>query len=200
MTNEQRLELLKQDMTINGTLHPRYAHSVRTMEMALELNKRLNLNIDEEKIYLAAMFHDCAKLLPEEQQFSIIKNNESSAFCESVKDSPLVWHSFAGAYYAKERYGILDEEVLEAIKYHTTGKPNMSNLEMLIFASDYIESGRVGLWFDNARKMCYNNLVFGVFTILKQTLEYLNKNNCKIFYLTKDTYTYYQKIVEEQNA
>lgn len=111
-----------------------YAHCIRTAMYAARANYALALGLDNDKVLLAGALHDCAKALCK------VPHDASSAPSDSV-GTP-VEHQFIGAATARERYGIEDEDVLETIKYHTTGKRGMSVLQKLIFCSDMLESGR----------------------------------------------------------
>ena len=98
-----------------------------------------NLKADGKKARLAALLHDCAKYLPVEEQAVLAKRDGSTL--DPQKDD-MILHAPAGAILAKERYGITDEEVLEAIRYHTTGKEDMTLLDEIIWAADLIEPSR----------------------------------------------------------
>ena len=192
------LDIIKEEFTIDDVVNKRYYHTIGVIEMANKLNVMHNLNLDEEQVTLAAAFHDIAKLLPRELQLEYLNKNYSDAVNELEK-YPDVWHSFVGKCYAKEKYGINDEVVLNAIQYHTTGTPNMNNLEKIIFVSDYIEEvTRKRPQMIEARKIAYRNLDDGVLKVLEDTISYLKLNNKDIYYLTWDTYQYYLK--ENENV
>lgn len=114
------LEKIKKEFTIDGIVHQRYYHTIGVIEMALTLNNVHNLNISQEKLILASAFHDIAKLLDKETMWDILTKHYVSDLA-LLKDYPQIWHSFVGKIYAKEKYGIDDPEILNAIKYHTTG-------------------------------------------------------------------------------
>ena len=126
------LEKIKKEFTIDGIVHQRYYHTIGVIEMALTLNNVHNLNISQEKLILASAFHDIAKLLDKETMWDILTKHYASELA-LLKDYPQIWHSFVGKIYAKEKYGIDDPEILNAIKYHTTGHKNMTELEKIIF-------------------------------------------------------------------
>ena len=117
---------------------------------------------------------------------------------EKKKNSLL--HSKAGACLAYEKYGIKDKEILDAIKYHTTGKPDMSLIEKIIFVSDFIEPGRTHsekLPMYRMIAMADINLV--CMNILKDTLDYLKSLNEEIDPLTEETYAFYKNLINERN-
>ncbi len=193
----QILEKVKVEFTIDSTLQKRYYHTLGVVQMALELNKIHNLNIDENKVISAAAFHDIAKFLPKEKMWDIIKTSFIEESCE-LKDYPSVWHSFVGSIYAKDKYNVEDNEILDAIKYHTTGRPNMTNLEKIIFISDYIEEiTRKEETMQVARNIAKRNLDEAVLYILEATISYLESKNQGIYELTKKTYQFYLKKVRK---
>lgn len=192
------LELIKEEFTIDGEVNKRYYHTIGVIEMANKLNVLHKLGLNEEQVTLAAAFHDIAKLLSKDIQLRYLEKYYQEKMDE-IKKYPDVWHSFVGSIYAKEKYNITDEKVLDAIKYHTTGKPDMNSLEKIIFVSDYIEEvTRKRPQMIEARKIAYRNLDAGVIRVLEDTIEYLNTNNKSIYYLTNDTYQYYLK--EKKNV
>lgn len=185
------LEKIKKEFTINGMLNKRYFHTIGVIEMAYKLNDIHNLQLDENQITLAAGFHDIAKFLPKEKQYQILKEHYPNLIDELI-EYPDVWHSFVGAIYAQEKYQITDNQVIDAIKYHTTGRPNMTDLEKIIFVSDYIEEiTRKMPEMVEARKIALKDLDLGVYIVLDNTIKYLKKNNKKVFVLTDDAHQYY---------
>ncbi len=187
------LEQIKKEFTIDGKLNQRYLHTIGVIEMALTLNSIHKLNIDEKKVFEAACFHDVAKFIDSDMMRTILEKNYPDDFLEMV-NFPAIWHSFVGKIYAKEKYQITDEEVLDAIKYHTTGHPKMTSLEKIIFISDYIEKiTRTEKNFVEARLIAFKNLDEALKTILASTISYLKSKNYPIYKLTLDTYKYYSK-------
>ena len=187
------LKKLQESMTTNGEIHKRYYHSLEVANIALKLNEHLNLKLEETVVYLASILHDCAKLYSKDKLWDILVEFKDILNLESIKNYPSIWHSFAGKKVAKDFYNINDENILSAIFYHTTGKPNMTTLEKLIFVSDYIEESRTGDYVLVARKACFKNLNYGVYIVLKQMIEYLNSNNYDICSLTLDAFNYYKE-------
>lgn len=110
----------------------RYLHSIGVMEKAVELAKEFNCNI--EKAQIAGLLHDCAKCLSKEEL-----QKHSNCFEEDEKISVKTWHAPVGVIIAKEQFGINDEEILSAIRWHTIGKKDMTDFEKIIFIADKIE-------------------------------------------------------------
>ena len=114
----------------------KYNHILGTLEIALGLAKRHNLK--EEKVCLAALLHDYAKIFSQEEMVSYIALNKIP-LDRIEKKTFSIWHGPVGVYIAKEEFGISDQEILRAIKIHSTGDEGMSILDKVIYVADYIE-------------------------------------------------------------
>ena len=114
----------------------RYLHSLGTAECARDLAKRYGL--DEERAYFTGLIHDCAKCLPKTETEKIIKENIILE-CGEL-ENPKTHHAPIGAYLAKKEFGVEDEEILSAIRWHTIGKINMTLFEKIIYLADKIET------------------------------------------------------------
>lgn len=159
----------------------RYEHSLRVLETAVKLNRIFNVDI--EKIETAALFHDCGKIgTPKIILNEII--DKKIMISEEDKKSPEVLHSILGRHLAEHKYGIQDKDVLNAIRYHTTGRPNMSILEKIIFLSDYIEPGREFEGVTKARELAEKNINESIIYAMKSTVNFLKE---KKMYIHKDT-------------
>ena len=138
----------------------RVIHSIGVYEMALKLNQLHKLNVSEEKIKITALLHDYSKYDGVDSIKQILKENNME-FDETI--SPKLWHSLYGPLFIKRDLGIDDEEILNAIYYHSTGRANMTNLEKLIYLSDYTETKtRSGDIFEKCRKASFISLDKGV--------------------------------------
>ncbi len=107
----------------------------------------------------------------------------------------MLLHGKLGAYYARTKYGIHDEEILSSIVYHTTGKPAMTFLEKNIFLSDYIEVHRTQNTkpiLDMIRTTAFKNLDLSVYYALDNTLQFLKFNNRLIDRMSFDALEYYK--------
>ncbi len=114
----------------------RFVHTVNVAEEA----KRLALiwGVDPEKAYLAGLIHDIAKELPEEESKKLlVETDEDVSEVDSV-----ALHGFLAAYIAKTKLGVTDGEVLDAARYHTTGRVGMNMLEKIVYVADFTEPGR----------------------------------------------------------
>lgn len=147
---------------------------------------------DIEKSLLAGLLHDCAKCENYKTQMDLCKKEKMElSEAEKEKNSPLL-HAKAGKVLAKEKYGVCDKEILNAICYHTTGRPGMSELEKIVFIADYIEPMRKhAVNLPVIRKTAYLDLDEALRIILCDTLQYLNTKEGTIDTMTKKTYDYY---------
>ncbi|MBD5504358.1 MAG: HD domain-containing protein [Lachnospiraceae bacterium] len=198
-------DLAKFRKEMEKTLEPkRYEHTLSVAYTAANL--AAVHGVDIEKALVAGMLHDCAKCLSYKKQMSLcVKNNIALSETEAQEDSPLL-HAKAGGALARQEYGITDEDILNAIYYHTTGRPQMSPLEQVIYIADYIEPGRKHMkrtaaievqYMQNlaaARKLAYQDLNEALCRILQDTLAHLTQKGGKIDPMTRETYEYYRKL------
>lgn len=165
----------------------RYSHSLGTAQCAKELALRFGL--DPEKAYIAGLLHDCAKCFSNEKLLEIIKDNLEVEEAEMLNYKTL--HAPVSAYYAKKVFGVTDEEILSAIRWHTLGQINMTEFEKIIFLADKIEP--------NTRDQSYreeilnileenNGLNKALLKCYKETLKSLVKRDLKICLLTVEIY------------
>ena len=117
----------------------RYNHCVNVSKEAVKLAKRYGG--DEEKAAVAGILHDITKEMPKEEQLQIM--HDSGIILDDIqKNAPKLWHGISGSVYIKKHFGIEDEDILNAICYHTTGRAGMSLLEKIIFVADFTSEER----------------------------------------------------------
>lgn len=163
----------------------RRAHSLRTAELAAA--KAVKLGISEKKAITAALFHDCAKNLSADD--GLLKGFEMPKEWGEVPDE--VAHQFTGAYVAETAFGVTDTEILEAIRYHTSARPRMGELEKLIFLADMLEPRRRYPGVDELRTLFQEDLDECLTEALRQTLLFLKQKGGDIYSLTESAYEYY---------
>ncbi|MBQ7986865.1 MAG: nicotinate-nucleotide adenylyltransferase [Clostridia bacterium] len=158
---------LRMEEQLKTLLTPeRYAHSLGVMETAVELAKIHGA--DTEKAKLAGLLHDNAKNLDNIYERAHDLEVDLDEF--EMKSPPLV-HAKLGAETAKIEFGITDPEILEAIKWHTIGKPDMTLLEKIIFVADLTEPGRNFPDAEPLRKLSRENLDMAVAECIRSTIE-----------------------------
>ena len=117
----------------------RYTHSLNVAEEAVTLAKLYGG--DERKAYTAGILHDITKELSKEEQLQLFK--DGGIILDDVqKTAPKLWHSISGSIYIRLRLGIDDPDVINAVRYHTTGRAGMSLLEKIIYTADFTSAER----------------------------------------------------------
>jgi predicted HD superfamily hydrolase involved in NAD metabolism len=152
----------------------RYIHSLNVSKTAVKLAELYGADINKAKV--AGLIHDCAKKLSDEELLDIFKCNNIRVDTISM-NSPQLLHGWAAAIIAKQTMGIDDYEILSAVKYHTTGKKDMSLLEKIIYIADYIEPGRDFPGVDELRKITFENLDEGLLKAFDSTIKYVIERN-----------------------
>ena len=99
-----------------------------------------------------------------------------------------LWHAPVGAYLVEKEAGITDREILDAIRYHTTGRLGMTLLEKVVYLADYIEPGRHFPGVDEVRDIAKKNLDIALIQAVKNTIVFLMKKNQAIYPDTFQTY------------
>ena len=173
----------------------RYAHTIGVAYTAAALAMRYETNVQQAQV--AGLLHDCAKCIP---------NNKKIALCQKYNiqmteieiENPFLLHAKLGAFLAMDKYGITDKEITSAILNHTTGKPNMSLLDKIIFVADYIEPQRKKQPnLAEIRKLAFIDLDQALFRILEDTLAFLSTSSSKIDPMTEKTYQYYKELLNK---
>lgn len=177
----------------------RYIHTQGVMHTCACL--AMVYDIDIATAQVAGLLHDCAKCIPNDKKIKMCIKHEIP-MTEIETANPYLLHSKLGAYVANRKYHISDQEVLSAIRYHTTGRANMTTLEKIVFVADYIEPSRYKAKnLPIIRKMAFTNLDEAVYMILKDTLNYLKSNPKTIDTTTNDAYEFYKEIhTQKQEA
>ena len=117
----------------------RYNHSLNVAKEAVTLAKLYGA--DEEKAYIAGILHDITKELPFDEQLQIMQ--DGGIILDNVqKTAPKLWHGISGSVYIQKDPGITDPDIINAIRYHTTGRAGMSLLERVIFVADFTSEER----------------------------------------------------------
>lgn len=168
----------------------RYEHTLAVAYTAGALAMRYGE--DANKAILAGMLHDCAKCLTNEKRTSICKKHNIE-ISEAETRNPFLLHAKVGGHLAEQKYGVHDQDVINAILNHTTGRPGMSLLEKIIYIADYIEPGRKQAPnLDVIRKLAFENLDEALIQILQDTLDYLKDSKSEIDHMTQITYDFYK--------
>lgn len=162
----------------------RFQHVLRVEETAVKLAEQYG--VDVEKASIAGLCHDYAKQRPDEDFIAEIKKKGLNPLLLDYGNA--IWHGVVGAELIKDELGIWDEDILNAVRHHTTGAPVMTKLEQVIYMADYIEPGRDFVGVKKARVITAANLQAGVAYQTKHTLAYLIENGKPVYPKTIDTY------------
>ena len=168
----------------------RYLHSIGTAQMAEKLAAEFGL--DTQKAKLAGLLHDCAKEVPYEKALKIIKENNIDIDEDEIKSRKII-HAPMSAYLTQKEFGVNDNEILSAIKYHTIGKVGMTDFEKIIFLADKIElNTRTEPCFEQLRVELNNTNSLDKTLLLcsKMTIKSLLDRNLPINFKTIDLYNY----------
>ena len=168
MTEQKARRLAKKRLSAK-----RYQHTLNVRRMAVKLAKRWGA--DPEKAALAALLHDTAKELPREEMLQILKDNAIMAENAQNRPSP-VWHGICAAILAQTQWGVEDEEVLSAIRCHTTGKPGMSLLDEIVFLADMTSAERDYPEVDYLRKLEKEDIHRAMREALEMNLHWLEES------------------------
>jgi putative HD superfamily hydrolase of NAD metabolism len=166
MWNEEAIkEYLKHNIS-----EKRLIHTLGVAESAVELAVLYGENV--EKARYAALVHDCAKNIKDDKLIQIARahNYKIDSICK--KNAQLL-HGLIGAIIAYEKMEIKDKEIFNAVRYHTTGKKNMSKLEKIIYLADYIEPSRDFSGVNNLRELAKINLDEAVLLALNNTIKFV---------------------------
>ncbi len=168
----------------------RVEHSYRVALLATA--RAPSLRIPFEQALLAAMLHDCGKYVP--------LSSPLLAGFEPPPEVPApVLHQYTGAYLAEHEFGIRDEEILRAIRYHTSGRENMGTLEKLLYLADLLEEGRTFAGVDALRALFWRDLDACLARSLKEQVEYLVGTGKPLYPLTLRAEAYYSALQNAKN-
>ena len=152
----------------------RYEHSLAVAKAAVALAERYGA--DREKAEIAGLLHDVNKCLSAEEQLSYAEENKLP-LTETEKSIPPILHAITGAHFAETALGVRDEEIVSAIRWHTTGRAGMTLLDKIIFTADVIEETRNFSDVDYYRKLAFEDLDRAVFEIARWTIITKSEKN-----------------------
>ena len=170
----------------------RYMHTLGVEAMAVELGERYH--ISTARLAVAALMHDYAKCMSAETKKKLCQKYQIEITPMEEKNLDLL-HAKLGAYIAQDKYGIEDFEILDAVYYHTTGKPAMTDFAKIIYIADAIEPGRgTPEYLEKARKLAAISLDDTMRYLLEESLEFLSYKGKDIDPLTQEAYQYYKNL------
>lgn len=167
----------------------RFEHSIGVMYTAASLAMRYGEDI--QKALTAGLLHDCGKYGSSSDQIKLC-HKYRIFLTESELSVPALIHAKLGSYLAEHKYGIHDTDILNAILYHTTGRPDMTIMEKIIYIADYIEPNRKEIpGLSDIRRIAFENIDRAVYLSSKGTLRYLEKGGKTADPITESTCRFY---------
>lgn len=171
----------------------RYEHTIGVCYTAIALAMRYQCDLKQAQ--LGGLLHDCARQYDNE---TIYQNclDLGIPIRDAEEKNKILLHAKYGSYLAKNRYHISDPAVLDAITFHTTGKPEMTLLEKIVFLADYIEPGRnQAPNLSEIRQIAFINIDEAIYLTMRDTLEYLRSSQDSVYDpLTEAAFLYYEKL------
>lgn len=180
MDREQLMDAVRRQMP-----ERRWQHTVGVMRTSVELAERFGA--DPAKAELAAILHDLAKYWPVEKQVQVVREAPMPpefAADQLLAYDPALLHAPVAAHVAETAYGVDDPEVLDAIRYHTTGRERMTLLDKIICLADYIEPGRDFPGVGDMRRLARSDLDAALIAGFDSTISFLLQKGKKLFPLT----------------
>lgn len=183
MNREVALELVEKQLT-----ERRYQHTLGVTESAIDLANRYGADV--KKAELAAIFHDYAKFRPKDEMRGIIVSQGMTSTLLDFHSE--LWHAPVGAYLVEKEAGITNTEILDAIRYHTSGRVGMTLLDKVIYLADYIEPGRLFPRVDEVRETAKISLNQAVIEAMRNTIVFLMKKKQAVY---PDTFHSYNDLI-----
>ena len=176
----------------------RYEHTIGVAYTAASLAMRYKYDVN--KALIAGLLHDNAKCISYEKKIQLCEKYNIH-LSEVEKENPALLHAKLGAFLAMHKFNITDKDIISSILYHTTGRPDMSILDKIIYVADYIEPMRYKARnLEEIREMAFIDLDKALLKILEDTLEYLKSINGKIDPLTQKTYKFYKNLQDNNET
>lgn len=157
----------------------RFKHSIGVMETAIELCELYNEDVERMKV--AAFLHDYAKMYSNHKLREMVKefNLDLAPMIVEIKD---LCHGPVGAELIKREFGIDDEIILNAIRYHTFADSQMTRFDMILYLADLIEPNRRQFkGYHKIKELVYKDLEEGMIAALNKSIEYIIKKNEKLY-------------------
>ncbi len=165
----------------------RYNHCLAVAKQALYLAEKYGAN--KEDAYVAGLLHDITKNESYENQLRFIKDC-GIILDDVLKNSPKLLHAVTGALFVEKNFNIHNKEILNAIRYHTTGKADMTLLEKIVYIADYTSADRNYPDVDVVRGLVEKSLDSAILYALSYTIKNLVDKQCAVHIDTLNAYNY----------
>lgn len=156
----------------------RYQHSLGVMETAEKMARRFAVNT--EKARLSGLLHDCAKDIDKDEMLLLC--NKLGVVLDPVKrEQRSLIHADLGAALVESEFGICDPDIIGAVKYHTLGRENMTDLEKILYLADVIEPNRKPFeGIEELRRLCESNLDCAMLFAIERSIDYVRRRHKKL--------------------
>lgn len=165
----------------------RYYHSLCVADEAYRLAKKYGA--DADKMYLAGLLHDITKNLTDNEQLQMF-SRYGIILSDVEGKSKAVWHGYTGSLYLENEFGITDSDILTSIKYHSTGRADMTLAQKIIYIADLTSKDRDYPDVEVTRELVDKGLDRAILYVLKFTLKNLSSKGLVIHPDTLDAYNY----------
>lgn len=172
----------------------RFTHSMNVAEMAKKLAAANGVPSGEA--YTAGLVHDCCKEIPASEQLAMVRKSHRKV-CEAELKTPALYHAIAGAYYAETVFGFTDEDFLNAIRYHTTGRADMSGIEKVVYMADLVSAERDFKGVERLRKLAFSDLDRSVLESVVHSVNEVMGKHSLIPVQTVEAYNFYTEICKK---
>ena len=171
MDTQRTAEFLKKK---KKRLNPdRLYHSLNVADEAKKLAK--HYGADEQKAFTAGLLHDILKNTPDSELLQYFERN-GIMLTETERASRKTWHAMAGADFLRRELYVTDEDILSAVRWHTTGRAGMTLLDKVLFIADFISADRDYPGVERMREKAYVSLEDAMLEGLQFTINELVEN------------------------
>lgn len=168
----------------------RYHHSICVASEAKSLARENNF--DEKKAYLAGLIHDVCKEDSTKKQLELM--SRCKTYIDDVeRTTKALYHAVAGSVFIEEEFQIYDEDIQNAVRYHTVAREGMSTLEKIVYLADLVSVDRTYSDVKKYRKLAYKDLELGMMEALKYSIKSTVNKECEIVKSTFSAYNEYIK-------
>ncbi|MBQ7990079.1 MAG: bis(5'-nucleosyl)-tetraphosphatase (symmetrical) YqeK [Oscillospiraceae bacterium] len=174
----------------------RCQHSLNVADMAVKL--AVKHGADKDKAYLAGLIHDICKEIPHSEQLIMAKNCGRN-FTSEEEMVPALYHGPAASYYAKEVLGIDDEDILNAVRYHTIARGGMSRLEEVVYLADLTSADRDYKDVDEMRELALSDIDRAMYEALRFQISDVLKKGSVIPSHSQSAYNRYAALYLKKN-
>ena len=172
----------------------RYTHSLNVADAALKLAEKYGADI--EKAYLAGLVHDICKEVPTDEQLAMAQKCRQG-IDETEQKIPALYHAAAGSWYGENVLHIHDEDILNAVRYHTTGRAGMSRLEECVYLADLISEDRTYKDVGRMRRLAFEDINGAMLEAARFTLSDVIAKGSFIPENSMQTYNYYTALIKQ---